>query len=92
MLKPTAFLQAAALAASTAISASSALAGNWVPSADDTWQWQLTGPLNTSYDVSVYDIDLFDTEASQIAALQAQGRSVVCYFSAGSSENWRADF
>lgn len=64
----------------------------WQPAVSDTWQWQLTGELNTSYDVDVYDIDLFDTPASAIAALQSQGRRVVCYFSAGSSENWRDDF
>lgn len=40
----------------------------------------------------MYDIDLFDVPASQIAALQAQGKKVVCYFSAGSSEDWRPDF
>jgi hypothetical protein len=59
---------------------------------DATWHWQLAGPLNTSYAVSIYDIDLFDTSASTIAALRASGRRVVCYFSAGSAENWRPDF
>lgn len=40
----------------------------------------------------IYDIDLFDTSAVLIAQLQQQGRKVVCYFSAGSSEDWRSDF
>ncbi|ESQ92643.1 endo alpha-1,4 polygalactosaminidase [Asticcacaulis benevestitus] len=57
-----------------------------------TWQWQLTGTFNTSYNVGVYDIDLFDTPAATITSLKAAGRKVVCYFSAGSSENWRSDF
>ena len=64
----------------------------WQPAASDTWQWQLQGALGTSYDVSVYDIDLFDTPAATIASLQASGKKVVCYFSAGSAEQWRSDF
>jgi hypothetical protein len=40
---------------------------------------------------AVYDVDLFDTPASTIAALHAAGRKVICYFSAGSFEDWRAD-
>ena len=52
----------------------------------------MTGTLNTTYSVAVYDIDLFDTPASTIASLRAANRRVVCYFSAGSSENWRSDF
>ncbi len=66
--------------------------GDWYqPSAQTTWQWQLKDTLNTSYDVSVYDIDLFDTSVSQIADLQDAGFKVICYFSAGSYEDWRAD-
>ncbi|HHS83248.1 MAG TPA: endo alpha-1,4 polygalactosaminidase [Devosia sp.] len=64
----------------------------WVPALEDNWQWQLTGDLNTGYDVDVYDIDLFDTPRETIDALHAAGRRVVCYFSAGSAENWREDF
>jgi len=64
----------------------------WMPSVTDTWQWQLTGDIDTSYAVNVYDIDLFDTPQSTIDALKARGVRVVCYFSGGSSENWRADF
>lgn len=64
----------------------------WRPVVTDTWQWQLTGTLNTTYDVKVYDIDLVDTPAATIAALHTSGKKVLCYFSAGSSENWRADF
>jgi hypothetical protein len=64
----------------------------WTPSATDTWQWQLKGTIDTSIAATVYDIDLFDTPQATIDALKAQGRRVVCYFSAGSSENWRSDF
>lgn len=64
----------------------------WRPALSDTWQWQLRGTINTSYPVAVYDIDLFDAAIATIQALQAAGKKVVCYFSAGSSENWRSDF
>ena len=64
----------------------------WTPKLADTWQWQLSGTLDTHYDVTMYDIDLFETPTATIAQLKAQGRRVVCYFSAGSSENWREDF
>lgn len=73
----------------SAIPASTSL---WRPQIGDTWQWQLRGTLNSTYAVNVYDIDLFDTPPAVLNALKTQGRRVVCYFSAGSSENWRADF
>jgi len=41
--------------------------GNWYkPAPLITWQWQLSGMVNTSYDVTVYDIDLFDSPESLI--------------------------
>ncbi|WP_374568052.1 endo alpha-1,4 polygalactosaminidase [Ideonella sp.] len=64
----------------------------WVPQVSDTWQWQLTGTINTKYNAKVYDIDLFDAPDSVIATLHSQGKYVVCYFSAGSAENWRPDY
>jgi hypothetical protein len=66
----------------------------WMPKASDnpTWQWQLQGTLDTSFNVNMYDIDLFDTSASQIQALKDQGITVVCYFSAGTYEGWRPDW
>jgi hypothetical protein len=63
----------------------------WVPRLGDTWQWQLSGTVNPSYDVDAYDIDLFDSPADLIQALHDDGRRVICYFSAGSYENWRPD-
>lgn len=63
----------------------------WSPAPGTTWQWQLSGTLVTTFDVAMYDIDLFDNTPEAIAALQAAGRKVVCYFSAGSFEDWRPD-
>jgi hypothetical protein len=57
-----------------------------------TWQWQLSDlPVDTSFEVDVYDVDLFETGASWIAARRAEGRRVICYFSAGSFESYRPD-
>lgn len=68
------------------------MATSWTPKVSDTWHWQISGDLNTEYPVVVYDVDLFDTPTGIIADLHAQGKYVVCYFSAGSSENWRPDY
>lgn len=66
--------------------------GSWVRSpVGTTWQWQLLGTVNTGYNVSLYDIDLFDSSTTLIANLKQAGRTVICYFSGGSYENWRAD-
>lgn len=68
------------------------LEGSWYrPPVDVTWQWQLQGELNTSYAVEIYDVDLFDTSLSMIQALQSSGKKVICYFSAGSYEDFRED-
>ncbi|MFO6419074.1 endo alpha-1,4 polygalactosaminidase [Hylemonella sp. W303a] len=67
-------------------------AARWQPAVTDTWQWQLKDDINTGYDVAIYDIDLLDVPVVTIATLHAAGKKVVCYFSAGSSENWRSDF
>ena len=67
-------------------------AGSWYrPPVSVTWQWQLEGNLNTSYSVALYDVDLFDTRNTTIQNLQQSGIKVVCYFSAGSYEDYRDD-
>ena len=66
--------------------------GEWYrPVVTTTWQWQLLGTINTEYAVDLYDIDLFDTPATLIASLQGAGKRVICYFSAGSFEDFRPD-
>lgn len=63
----------------------------WTPRPNTSWQLQLQGTLNTGYDAEMYDIDLFDNSKATIEALQKRGIKVICYFSAGSYENWRDD-
>ena len=63
----------------------------WRPSPGTSWQWQLTGNIDTTFNVQMYDIDLFDAPQSVINELHAKGRIVICYFSVGSWEEWRPD-
>jgi hypothetical protein len=66
--------------------------GSWYkPAKTVTWQIQLTGTINTSYGVELYDVDLFDVSTIEISSLHASGKKVICYFSAGSYEDWRSD-
>jgi hypothetical protein len=39
----------------------------------------------------VFDVDLFDAEEDVIKGLKKLGKSVICYFSAGTYESWRPD-
>ncbi|KAK2764487.1 hypothetical protein FQN54_009182 [Arachnomyces sp. PD_36] len=64
----------------------------WQPSVGTSWQIQLLSPIKGStVDAEIYDIDLFDNDADVISDLHDEGRKVICYFSAGSYENWRDD-
>lgn len=63
----------------------------WQPMTVVSWQWQLSGALDTSYDVAMYNVDLFTVSAASIAGLQSEGRKVICHLSAGSHEDWRSD-
>jgi hypothetical protein len=65
--------------------------GIWVPAPKTTWQWQLTGTVNENVNVKMIDIDLFDSDAALVTRLENKGMAVICYFSAGSYENWRPD-
>jgi len=65
--------------------------GIWRPAPGTSWQIQFTGAIDTSLDVDMYDLDLYDTPKSRIDALHADARVVICYFSAGTWENWRPD-
>ena len=63
----------------------------WRPAPGISWQIQYTGALDLSFDVQMYDLDLFETSQTVIDELHAADRRVVCYFSAGSWEDWRPD-
>ena len=64
---------------------------HYQPAPLTTWQIQLQYEVNENIDVSVFDIDMFDVDSSQISSIQSQDRKVMCYFSAGSYEDWRPD-
>lgn len=64
----------------------------WQPAVGATWQIVLEHALNDSTpDVTIYDIDLFTNPSTTMAALHALNRKVICYFSAGSYEDFRPD-
>lgn len=56
----------------------------------DSFIYDLPGVV-TNYDQKVVAIDLFDTDEAKIAQLKSEGRLAICYFSAGTVENWRPD-
>lgn len=64
---------------------------HWTPAANLRWQIQFSGAIDTSLNVDVYDVDMFDTSADTIKMLHAQSKHVICYISVGTWENWRPD-
>ncbi|RMD44209.1 hypothetical protein DV735_g891, partial [Chaetothyriales sp. CBS 134920] len=67
--------------------------GIWQPENGTTWQYQLATPVTDPLTdgIDVWDLDLFDNEASVIADIQSKGSKVICYLSGGSYEDWRPD-
>lgn len=65
--------------------------GPWRPSADTTWQYQLSGEVDPSADAAVFVVDWEDTTAEQVRELHDRGRRAVCYVNAGAYEEWRSD-
>lgn len=63
----------------------------WKPTPGTSWQIQLQGNINTGHRVQMYVIDLFDAPQKVINKLHSRGIKVICYFSAGSFEDWRSD-
>jgi len=54
--------------------------GIWRPAPHTSWQWQLTDyPVDTSVDLQMYDVALFETPVLTIETLHAAGRVVICY-------------
>jgi hypothetical protein len=63
----------------------------WKPQEHLTWYWQLQGTVNNNEPVEAYDIDGFENTATEVAALHAQGKHVICYIDVGTDEEWRSD-
>lgn len=61
------------------------------PDPSNSWHWQLTGTINTEIDVDIYGIDLVESSEALIDELHSKNKKVICYFSAGSWENYRDD-
>lgn len=55
------------------------------------WQYQLTGELELDQDIDLFVIDLFQPDATELAALHAEGKVAVAYLSAGTFESFRDD-
>ena len=68
-----------------------AAAGIWKPRPGVSWQIQLQGKVSLRHRARVYTVDGADSPASLVRSLHARGRKVVCYFSAGTYENYRED-
>ena len=66
-------------------------APHYQPPLDVSWQLQLQGTPQLGVAASLYELDLFDTSAQTITTLHSQHRKLLCYFSAGSLEEWRPD-
>jgi hypothetical protein len=63
----------------------------WQPRPGTSWQIQLQGTIDTTVKARVFEIDGLDNSAGLVRRLQAKGRKVVCYFSAGTYESFRDD-
>lgn len=61
----------------------------WRPTPMTNWTWQLLGTIDTSKNVMMYDIDLWDTPATTITALKQRGKAVICYFRYFSKSIWQ---
>ena len=64
---------------------------HWMPKPGTSWQWQLSGTVDTSFNVNMYDVDLFESTTALISGLHARGIKVICYVDAGSWEPGRPD-
>ncbi|KAJ3025738.1 UNVERIFIED_CONTAM: hypothetical protein HDU68_006759 [Siphonaria sp. JEL0065] len=60
----------------------------WQPSPGLSWQWQLTGKLNTNIQADVYDVDVAGGDTTNVYAVKSvdPNRKVICYVNVGSLE------
>ena len=61
----------------------------WRPEPGQPWQWQLSGELDLTVEVPVYDVD-WEVPRDVVDRLHADGRRVVCYVSVGTVEDFPA--
>ena len=61
--------------------------GWWCPEPTPglTWQVQRLVPIEATVEAEIFGVPMFASDAAAIASLQAEGRRVVCWFSAGIS-------
>ncbi|CAN0378394.1 unnamed protein product, partial [Ectocarpus sp. 13 AM-2016] len=67
--------------------------GGFTFSRDNSWNYNLVTPVDTSADVDVFFIDMgkWGAAAVVIDELHDKGKGVVCYISIGTVEDWRDD-
>jgi hypothetical protein len=83
----------AALALGAGSAGSDAASGEWwIPPQHLTWYWQLQGAVKNAHPVAAYDIDGFENSSGEVSTLHAQGKHVICYIDAGTSESFRPDY
>jgi len=72
----------------------------WEPALGEPFQIVLSAQLDANprngpivpEHVRIFDLDVFDNSRETIMQLKRMGKRVVCYFSAGTAEDWREDF
>jgi hypothetical protein len=82
----------------TAVAIPAKKADVWQPQQGIKWQIDISDNVSVNSasapepsDAEVWDLDLFNTDESTISNLKAAGKKVICYFSAGTSEQGRPD-
>ena len=70
----------------------------WTPEVGASWQIILSRALklpdddaDLTPDVDVFDIDLYTNDDAVFSQLRKRGKRIICYFSAGSYEDYRPD-
>lgn len=63
----------------------------WSPQPGRQWQWQLAGTPSAVRGVGIYGMDGQETPEQAVRDFADRGMHTICYFSAGSVEDWRPD-
>lgn len=63
----------------------------WSPEPGRQWQWQLAGTPSAVGGVGIYGMDGQETPEQSVRDFADRGMHTICYFSAGSVEDWRPD-